>query len=50
LDGRKLEIRPGARLKVPSRNYDGTLSLAVEKESFEPDGSAAEKVWAAKVQ
>jgi len=25
------KIRPGARLKVPSRNYDGTLSLAVEK-------------------
>ena len=25
-------IRPGARLAVQSRNYDGTLSIAVEKE------------------
>jgi len=41
-------IRPGTRLKVRSRNYDGTLSLAVEKKNLELGGSAADKVWLAK--
>jgi len=43
-------IRPGTRLKVRSRNYDGTLSLAVEKKKVELGGSAADKIWGAKAQ
>ena len=41
-------IRPGTRLKVRARNYDGTLSLAVEKKSIELGGPAADKIWVAK--
>jgi DtxR family Mn-dependent transcriptional regulator len=40
-------IRPGARLKVEARNYDGTISLAIERRRVELGGPAAEKVWVA---
>ena len=43
-------IRPGTRLKVRARNYDGTLSLAVEKKSIELGGPAADKIWVAETQ
>jgi DtxR family transcriptional regulator, Mn-dependent transcriptional regulator len=43
-----LGIRPGARLKVQTRNYDGTLSLAVEKKSMQLGTRAADKIWVAK--
>jgi DtxR family transcriptional regulator, Mn-dependent transcriptional regulator len=43
-------IRPGTRLKVRARNYDGTLSLAVEKKSIELGGPATDKIWVAKAQ
>ena len=42
------EIRSGTRLKVRARNYDGTLSLAVEMKSVELGGPAADKIWVAK--
>jgi DtxR family Mn-dependent transcriptional regulator len=42
-------IRPGARLTVQSRNYDGTVSLVVEKKTIRLGISAAEKVWVAKL-
>ena len=45
----KKEIRPGTRLKVRARNYDGTLSLAVEMKSVEIGGLAADRIWIAKV-
>jgi DtxR family transcriptional regulator, Mn-dependent transcriptional regulator len=41
-------IRPSTGLKVRARNYDGTLSLAVEKRRVELGGSAAGKIWVRK--
>ena len=46
----KKAIRPGIELKVRARNYDGTLSLAIEKKSVELGGLAAEKIWVLKTQ
>ncbi|MGA2373198.1 MAG: metal-dependent transcriptional regulator [Candidatus Korobacteraceae bacterium] len=40
-------IRPGARLKVEARNYDGTISLAIERRRVELGGPAAERIWVA---
>jgi DtxR family Mn-dependent transcriptional regulator len=42
-------IRPGARLALKSRNYDGTFSLAVEKRTIRLGAPAAEKVWVEKL-
>jgi DtxR family transcriptional regulator, iron-dependent repressor len=44
----KESIRPGARLAVKAQNYDGTLSLAVEKRQIRLGMPAAEKVWVKK--
>ena len=41
-------IRPGARLTVQSRNYDGTVTLAVEKRAIRLGAPAAEKIWVEK--
>jgi len=41
-------IRPGAGLKVNTRNYDGTLSLTIEGKAIELGGPAAEKIWVSK--
>jgi DtxR family Mn-dependent transcriptional regulator len=41
-------IRPGTRLRVRARNYDGTLSLRMEKKSITLGGPAADKIWVAK--
>jgi len=41
-------IRPGTRLAVQARNYDGTVSLAVEKNTIRLGGAAAEKIWVLK--
>jgi DtxR family Mn-dependent transcriptional regulator len=42
-------IRPGARLAVKSRNYDGTLSIVVERKRMTRLGAAAaEKIWVEK--
>jgi DtxR family Mn-dependent transcriptional regulator len=41
-------IRPGARLQVRARNYDGTLSLLVGKKQIELGGPAADKLWVSK--
>jgi DtxR family Mn-dependent transcriptional regulator len=38
-------IRPGARLAVQSRNYDGTVSLTVDKGTIRLGAPAAEKIW-----
>lgn len=43
-------IRPGTCLKVEARNYDGTISLAVERRRIELGGPAAEKIWVSKAQ
>ena len=43
-------IRPGARLKVQARNYDGTLSLTIDGKTTGLGSPAAEKVWLAKAQ
>ena len=42
-------IRPGTRLKVRARNYDGTLSLAAEKRSIELGSPATSKIWVGKL-
>lgn len=41
-------IRPGAGLKVNTRNYDGTLTLAIDGKALELGGPAAEKIWVSK--
>jgi len=41
-------IRPGARLAVQSRNYDGTVSLTVDKRTIRLGAQAAEKIWVEK--
>ena len=46
----KKNIRPGATLKVSARNYDGTLSLAVEGKAIALGGPAAEKIWVARAK
>ena len=38
-------IRPGTSLKVHARNYDGTLSLLVDRRKVELGGPAAERIW-----
>jgi DtxR family transcriptional regulator, iron-dependent repressor len=38
-------IRPGARLSVQGRNYDGTVSLSIGKHQIRLGNSAAEKIW-----
>jgi len=43
-------IRPGASFKVNTRNYDGTISLIVDRRRVELGSPAAEKVWVAKSQ
>ncbi len=41
-------IRPGTALKVYARNYDGTLSLAIQGKTVALGGPAAERIWVAK--
>ena len=41
-------IRPGIRLTVEARNYDGTVSLSVGKRAIRLGAAAAEKIWLAK--
>jgi DtxR family transcriptional regulator, Mn-dependent transcriptional regulator len=38
-------LRPGTSLKVHARNYDGTLSLAIERKVVSLGGAAADKIW-----
>ncbi len=40
-----LGIRPGAKLRMVSRNYDDTLTLKVGAKSVQLGRAAAEKVW-----
>jgi DtxR family Mn-dependent transcriptional regulator len=42
-------IRPGIRVAVEARNYDGTVSLAVGKSQIRLGQAAAEKVWVKKL-
>jgi DtxR family transcriptional regulator, Mn-dependent transcriptional regulator len=41
-------IRPGVRIGIETRNYDGTISLSVDKRQIRLGSSAAEKVWISK--
>jgi DtxR family Mn-dependent transcriptional regulator len=41
-------IRPGVRLAVEARNYDGTVSLSVDKHQTRLGTSAAERIWVSK--
>jgi DtxR family Mn-dependent transcriptional regulator len=41
-------IRPNAIVAVKSRNYDGTVSISVEKRTIRLGAPAAEKVWVRK--
>ena len=45
LDG--LGIRPGATVRLKSRNYDDTFTLEVNGASVQLGRSAAEKIWVA---
>ena len=41
-------IRPGAHIRVDARNYDGTISMLLNKRQIRLGTSAAEKIWVAK--
>jgi len=41
-------IRPGVRLAVEAGNYDGTVSLSVDKHQIRLGTSAAERIWVSK--
>lgn len=41
----QLGIRPGVQLRVVQRNYDGTLSLRLERRSLSLGEIAAKKLW-----
>jgi DtxR family Mn-dependent transcriptional regulator len=41
-------LRPGVRLAVEARNYDGTVSFSVGKRAIRLGAAAAEKIWLAK--
>jgi DtxR family transcriptional regulator, Mn-dependent transcriptional regulator len=41
-------IRPGVRVAMEARNYDGTVSLAVEKRRIRLGSLAAERIWVSK--
>lgn len=41
-------IRPGVRVRVDARNYDGTVSLSVDKRAIRLGAAAAEKIWLCK--
>jgi len=40
-------IRPGTRLTVNSRNYDGTVTLTANRKTSRLGGPAAERIWVA---
>jgi len=42
-------IRPGARIGVDGQNYDGTLSLSVDKRQVRLSIDAAQRVWITKL-
>lgn len=42
-------IRPGIRLSINARNYDGTVSLSVGKRQIRLGASAADKLWVSQV-
>ncbi len=44
----KEELRPGGRIEVEARNYDGTVSLAIKKRKIRLGTSAAERIWVSK--
>ncbi len=44
------EIRPGVRIIVESRNYDGTVSVSVGRRQIRLGGAAAERIWVSKAQ
>ena len=41
-------IRPGTRLMVENKNYDGTISVIVRKRMIRLGNAAAEKMWISK--
>lgn len=41
-------LRPGVRVSMEARNYDGTISLSVGRRRIRLGASAAEKLWVAK--
>ena len=41
-------IRPGVHIGVEARNYDGTISVSVERRQIRLGASAAERAWVAK--
>jgi DtxR family transcriptional regulator, Mn-dependent transcriptional regulator len=41
-------IRPGVRLSIEARNYDGTVSLTIGHRRIRLGGSAADKLWVAR--
>ncbi len=43
-------IRPGTSLSVLTRNYDGTVSLAIGRKLTELGSLAAEKIWVSKAR
>jgi len=38
-------IRPGVHIGIEARNYDGTISVSVERRQIRPGTAATERVW-----
>ena len=41
-------IRPGVRIGFDDRNYDGTLSISIDKRRVRLGTPAAERIWVVK--
>jgi DtxR family Mn-dependent transcriptional regulator len=41
-------LRPGVHIRIDARNYDGTISILLNKRRIRLGTSAAEKIWVAK--
>ena len=41
-------IRPGAHLIIEAQNYDGTISISVDKHQIRLGNTAAERIWLSK--
>ena len=41
-------LRPGTRIAVQGRNYDGTVSVSVDRRQIRLGTAAAERIWVSK--
>ena len=44
----KEDLRPGTRIAVEGRNYDGTVSVSLDQRQIRLGTAAAERIWVSK--